>query len=172
MKLMVWLKNQDQLVLYYMNLRIKCLFLDWIMKWITHLGGATFTIGLSLSLMLMENIRLEGCIALVASHLLVQLLKRGFTRCRPYIADQNIWVSPNSLQDFSFPSGHTTAIFSIITSISIAVPWTAVLLFPIACMVGISRVYLGLHYPTDVGVGAVIGLIFASGVHVASLSNF
>ena len=84
-------------------------------------------------------------------------LKRWTKRPRPFAADGRIraWVAP--LDEFSFPSGHTlhAVSFSIV-----AVAWYPVLagvLVPFAASVAVSRVVLGLHYPSDVLAATVIG---------------
>jgi undecaprenyl-diphosphatase len=163
-RLAIWLKREDYRLLYFINHKVKCRFLDWTMAKITHLGGAAFTISLFLFLWLFSmNLAIEGLIALSSSHLIVQILKKSFSRHRPYLIDRKVYVIENALKDFSFPSGHSTAIFSAATTLSLTVPWSAFLLLPVACIVGISRIYLGLHYPTDVTIGGIIGVLFAAG---------
>jgi undecaprenyl-diphosphatase len=159
----------DRKILYLLNHKIKCPMLDRWMPKVTHLGGATFTVSLFILLLFIINSKrfvLEGLISLTVSHLLVQVIKRSFTRPRPYMVDENINIFHNPLKDYSFPSGHTTAIFSLTTTISLALPWLACLLYVLAVIVGLSRIYLGLHYPVDVGIGAIIGFIFAVAVHL------
>ncbi|MEB3103783.1 phosphatase PAP2 family protein [Ferviditalea candida] len=165
-RIAAWLKNSDERMLYYLNLRIRCDFLDRWMKLITHLGGAVFTIALALALALFTHLGWNAVFALAASHMLVHVLKKSFSRKRPYMTDGRIWVQPNPLQDYSFPSGHTTAIFSVAMTLVLELPWTFFIVIPIASMVGVSRIYLGLHYPTDVGIGAIIGTLFAIVVHI------
>lgn len=165
-RLAVWLKNEDHRLLYLVNLKIKCPLLDWWMPKITLLGGAVYSIGAVLLLLCYDDVGQDGLIALAASHLLVQVLKINFSRRRPYLADDNVHLSHHPLQDYSFPSGHSTAAFTLATILSLTFPWISLLFIPLACAVGISRIYLGLHYPTDVGVGAVIGMAFAVGIHL------
>ncbi|PJH69213.1 phosphatase PAP2 family protein, partial [Salmonella enterica subsp. enterica serovar Typhimurium] len=67
------------------------------------------------------------------------------------------YVMKNPLQDHSFPSGHTTAIFSVIIPF-ILLDWMLMfLLLPIGIIVGVSRIYLGLHFPSDVLGGSLLG---------------
>lgn len=119
-KLTIWLKNGDYRILYFVNLKIKSPFLDWWMSKITHLGGVSFTVGTLLLLILfLDDFGMDGLIALTTSHLLVQVLKRSFSRRRPYLTEEKVHLSHHPLQDYSFPSGHTTAIFILATTISL-----------------------------------------------------
>ena len=88
----------------------------------------------------------------------VAIAKKLYPRQRPYIQLKHTKVLENPLKDHSFPSGHTTAIFSLVTPLMITYPAFAAVLLPLAVTVGISRIYLGLHYPTDVLVGLILGI--------------
>ena len=99
----------------------------------------------------------------VISLALYKLLKRWTRRPRPFASDLRIraWVAP--LDEFSFPSGHTlhAVAFSIV---AIAYyPALAFLLVPFTACVAVSRVVLGLHYPSDVlaafGIGSLLATI-------------
>jgi undecaprenyl-diphosphatase len=72
-------------------------------------------------------------------------------------------IGKNPLTDHSFPSGHTTAIFAITVPIIMAMPVLSIGLIPLAVIVGISRIYNGLHYPSDCLAGSLIGTITALG---------
>lgn len=105
--------------------------------------------GLSASL----HLAATGVIALT----LYRLLKRWTRRPRPFASDQRIhaWVVP--LDEFSFPSGHTlhAVAFSLVAMAHY--PMLAWLLIPFTASVAVSRVVLGLHYPSDVLAATVIG---------------
>jgi undecaprenyl-diphosphatase len=89
--------------------------------------------------------------------LLYKLLKRWTRRPRPFASDVRIraWIAP--LDEFSFPSGHTLHAVSF-TIVALAYyPALAWLLLPFTALVALSRVVLGLHYPSDVLAATAIG---------------
>ena len=98
---------------------------------------------------------------LIAS-VLYSKLKRWTKRPRPFAADLRIkpWIAP--LDEFSFPSGHTLHAVSF-TLVALAYyPLLAWLLVPFSLSVAVSRVVLGMHYPSDVFAAALIGGALAS----------
>ena len=96
-----------------------------------------------------------------AALLLYKGLKCWTRRRRPFAADGRIqaWVAP--LDEFSFPSGHTLHAVSF-TVVALAwYPWLALPLVPFTASVAVSRVVLGLHYPSDVLAATAIGSTLA-----------
>jgi undecaprenyl-diphosphatase len=131
---------------------------------ITHMGGAIFTIASVLLLLLITNgptqmTTVASAIALTVSHVIVQLVKRFFPRKRPYMALDEIFVTEKPLKDPSFPSGHSTAIFSVLIPFILFSPIFSISIFllVLGLSVAISRIVLGLHYPSDVAVGILLG---------------
>lgn len=88
------------------------------------------------------------------------LLKPLVARTRPYdVLGYEILIPP--LSDYSFPSGHTSASFAAATAIyAINRKW-GIAAYVFAALMGISRLYLGVHFVTDVVVGALIGFFMA-----------
>jgi undecaprenyl-diphosphatase len=84
-------------------------------------------------------------------------LKSRLVRERPYISLVGIIAGTKALDRYSFPSGHTLHAVSFTTLIVISFPELAWLCVPFASLVAMSRVLLGLHYPSDVAAGATIG---------------
>jgi undecaprenyl-diphosphatase len=86
-----------------------------------------------------------------------KLLKRTFVRERPFIRHAGISLAGAPLDRYSFPSGHTLHAVSFTWQACAAFPELAPALIPLALAIAASRVVLGLHYPTDVLVGALLG---------------
>ena len=86
-------------------------------------------------------------------------MKFTFDRQRPYEKYPNLIHPVSTEPDPSFPSGHTAAAFSLATSLSLTYPkWYVIAPSALwACGVGYSRINQGVHYPSDVLTGAVIG---------------
>jgi undecaprenyl-diphosphatase len=90
--------------------------------------------------------------------LIYKWLKGKTLRPRPYQVLQDVLLTGKPLDYFSFPSGHTlhAAAFAFMTLFYY--PSLAMLVIPFSLMVAVSRVVLGLHYPSDVLAGAIIGI--------------
>jgi len=90
--------------------------------------------------------------------LLSQTLKRSLTRARPDVSIAGFEALAANPDRFSFPSGHTAAAFGVAVAFA-GEPWN---LGPLALLlavgIALSRVYLGAHYPLDVGAGATLGV--------------
>jgi len=86
-------------------------------------------------------------------------LKSITKRERPYLAHPDLITGKSNSTDYSFPSGHTSVAFATATSLSLAYPKWYVIApsFLYAGSVGYSRMYLGVHYPSDVLAGALVG---------------
>lgn len=161
-----WMLTRDVQMFYYFNRQMQCKIFDWMMPCLTHLGGATVTVSSLLLLMIFNDGALliwsaHAFVALITSHLVVRMIKKLIPRQRPYLIVSNTRTFPNPLKDYSFPSGHTTSSFAIAMTFSLFSSSLAIVLFPLAFIVGLSRIYLGLHYPTDVMIGAFIGSVTA-----------
>ncbi len=132
------------------------------MRWITHLGDAWATVGISLALWLVGGpTAAAGRAALLAnalSHVAVQVLKRTVARARPCDSDGMPLALIDVPDPFSFPSGHSAAATAVSSTLALTHPQLAPLVLPLAAIVCFSRVRLGVHHVTDVVAGAALGL--------------
>ena len=94
--------------------------------------------------------------------LVYQIIKRWIARPRPFRTCPGISERAPSIDEFSFPSGHTlhSVAFSVI--LTAYYPMFALFVWPFTILVAVSRMVLGLHYPSDVIVGAVLGGVTAA----------
>ncbi len=99
----------------------------------------------------------------LAGVLAYKLLKRTLVRERPFINCSTIRLGTAPLDRYSFPSGHTMHAVSFTTLVTSVFPEAGLVLVPFTVLVAASRVVLGLHYPTDVAAGALLGFALASG---------
>lgn len=170
------LKKFDDRFIDLINKRMRSKYFDYIMPKLTNLGGPLFSSSILFILLLFGNrkyklIGFEMFSALTISQIIVHSLKRMLSRERPYKILEQLNTFGINLKDYSFPSGHAAASFSIATTLALNVPRLTVIVFLVAIVVGISRIYLGVHYPTDVAAGIVIGFAIAFILHLFFLET-
>jgi membrane-associated phospholipid phosphatase len=95
----------------------------------------------------------------VVSSIVTQSMKRIIKRDRPYVTYPYIINRYGGSSSYSFPSGHTSSAFSTATSLSLLFPKWYVIApsYLYAATVGYARMYQGVHYPSDVIAGALVG---------------
>lgn len=142
-----------------------CAFLDTIMPWCTLLGSAGFSLAIFLILVLAVP-KIHGLplfSAMAISQCCAHLIKYIGKRNRPHLAlpGTRAGLRP-SFFDPSFPSAHTAAVTSWAAFCAFAFPAFAPFAIFLIALVAFSRIYMGQHYPSDVLVGAVIGMLPAA----------
>lgn len=145
--------------------------LDTLMPLITLLGDAgIFWIAIAVALLFTKKYRKVGlgmAIAMVIGLLVCNVtLKPLVMRPRPYDYQADVFhrIIPLLVErqhDFSFPSGHTIASFEAATVIAINHKKWGIGALVLAALIAFSRMYLYLHYPTDVLASVVLGIAFA-----------
>jgi membrane-associated phospholipid phosphatase len=140
-------------------------WLDRLMWLSTQLGNMLAAFGLAL-LFFLQNYRglaVEVILGTITLWLLVELVKELTDRERPYLALEGARVIGWKERGRSFPSGHTSQTFFLMTLIShrFQLGWgVAAALYLVAVFIGFTRLYVGAHYPRDVLGGAVLGSIW------------
>jgi undecaprenyl-diphosphatase len=165
-----WFKKGDHSILKLIHHDMNCQIFDRVMPILTFFGGLLFSCILPIALIVIDknNSKLVGfelIMTLVLSTIVVQVLKKIVGRIRPFNQFDDINNLHSELNDYSFPSGHTTAGFAIAMTLMLNIPGMKILLV-IALGIAVSRIYLGVHFPTDVLFGAIIGWYTASVVHI------
>lgn len=179
----------DRQLFLFINHLPHNIFILTLMLFLSAIGGAGavwFVLGLVLAylagkknLKSVVNFLYPLILSLVLTHILVNLILKPLTlRMRPnFVIPQTLLVGP-TFNDFSFPSGHSASSFAsayvlgerirrrlAIPKISAVVDnfgmakWLRLGLYLLAVLISFSRVYLGVHYPSDIFVGAVLGIL-------------
>lgn len=91
-----------------------------------------------------------------------KIVKRWIARPRPYRTCPGIRECARPLDEFSFPSGHTLHSVACSLILTAYYPLLGLVVWPLTLLIAVSRVILGLHYPSDVIVGALIGAATAA----------
>lgn len=154
-------------IIYWIENHLRVGFLTPIMQAITALGnGGAFWIVLTVLLLLFQKTRRAGiccALALILDLLAVNIaIKPLVARIRPYQVLPEITLITNLPGDYSFPSGHSAASFAAAWALfrSGRKKWGAWAL-ALAALIALSRLYVGVHYPTDVLGGTLIGFAVA-----------
>ena len=157
----------ESAILLWIQNNLRCGILTPVMRVITTLGnGGAFWIVLTLLLLVFKRTRRMGvyCAASMLLTLLVVNLciKPLAARTRPYELIEGLQILVSRPHDYSFPSGHSAN--------SLTCAWTIFRLAPkkygvpalvLAVLIALSRLYVGVHYPTDVLAGAAIGVLLS-----------
>ena len=164
---------------YLINNNLSNPILDFIMPLITNFGGFGTLLALCILAILVcryynkeRYLKISKlCLyALLLSGVIALCLKLSIVEERPFkmLSHVNKLVLPS--EPNSFPSGHCSSTFSVVT-VLINQFWQNKILVAVliifALLIGFSRIYCGVHYPIDVAVGAIVGIL--SGVIILKL---
>jgi membrane-associated phospholipid phosphatase len=162
---LVWSIGQrvDVWAFLFFNLRgMRPVWLDRMMLGFTQTGSgiAALAIGLVLFLAGDRLVAYEIILGTLTLWIVVELVKALVRRTRPFMRVTQARIVGYRASGRSFPSGHTSQVFFMATLMAQhfhASIWALILLYAIALLVGITRMYVGAHYPRDVLAGAILG---------------
>jgi membrane-associated phospholipid phosphatase len=165
---LLWAVGQrvDTYVFLHFNLRRRHIgWLDWLMLALTQLGNGAFAFGLALILFLVGERRIAYELALgtLTAWLVVEVVKASVRRPRPHETIEKARIVGYRETGRSYPSGHTTQAFFLVTLLVqyYAFPgWAVLVLYLVAGLVAVTRMYVGAHYPRDVLGGATLGMVW------------
>lgn len=159
-----WIYELDQRILLYIQEYVRDDFLTPAMKFITTLGNAGF-IWIVLTIFLCLSVRYwkvgYNCVSALLLSLLINniFLKNFIARSRPFDVISSLVPLITKPTDYSFPSGHTACSFAVGFLLFRKLPkkygMPALLL---AVLISFSRLYVGVHYPSDVIAGMISGI--------------
>ena len=164
----------DAAVLLFIQEVLRVGLLDPLVVFYTHLGDAgTLWILCSVLLLCFRPTRRAGLLALLAMLLGLLcnnvLLKQLVQRPRPYLTVEGLLPLIAPPDPNSFPSGHACASFAAAVSWLLSLPrkrrWIGGAGMALAVLMALSRLYVGVHFPTDVLTGALVGSLCALAVY-------
>lgn len=153
---LVWIQN---------HLRTEAL--DAVMPWISKLNNTGLIAILTVVVFLLwkryRNVGVTAFLSLLVEFIVLNLVFKPIVhRTRPYVVNEAIDVLCEIPTDYSFPSGHTGAAFAVALVLLFTMPKKfGVTATVLATLIAFSRLYNGVHYPTDILGGFVIALVTA-----------
>ena len=161
-----WLADLDARLFLGLNSLHQRMQLETLVRFISFTGDGYLYLlmGVSLPLLFPDQgitFLLAGLLAFVIELPIYWVLKKSFKRRRPFHVVQALAPVLKPSDEFSFPSGHTTAAFMIAGIASICFPGISLLAYTWAGLIGLSRVMLRVHFISDVLAGMVLGSMIA-----------
>lgn len=164
---LVFLSSFDGNLLLWIQEHLRSDFFTPFWLFVTTTGnGGLLMIAVACFLLAFKKTRKLGAtciIALVLSGLFTSLLiKPLVARVRPYEVIEGLTILVPKQIDFSFPSGHSSGAFALAWVLFRSLPKKfGIPALVYALLMAFSRLYLGVHYPTDVLAGVVLGILYA-----------
>lgn len=162
----------DMLILEFIQQNFQNPFLDFIMNLLSFLGEMAvvwfFIMILYVAINKKKYFIFVLALALLMNHFICSgIFKNLIRRIRPFINDSTLishaWILPAS---YSFPSGHASSSFCAATILSKCLPNKKVVWYLLAGGIAVSRIYLNVHYPSDILLGALFGTLIGNAVWI------
>ena len=156
----------DRWVFLTFNLRwSRPVWLDRMMTGFTQVGSGVAALGIALALFLAGNrlLAYELILGTLTLWMVVEMVKFLIHRSRPFVHMTQTRLVGFQPHGRSFPSGHTSQAFFMATLVAQYFHpgvWIVFLLYAAALLVGVTRMYVGVHYPRDVLAGAILGIVW------------
>jgi membrane-associated phospholipid phosphatase len=164
---LIWSAGQriDTRIFTLLNTRGYPIWLDRVMWLVTQLGNMLTALIVAFLIFILNYrlLALEIILGTLTLWLLVEIIKALSNRDRPFLTLDNARVIGWREKGDSFPSGHTTQIFFLMTLFILYFQLglgASIALYAIALLVGLTRIYVGAHYPRDVIAGIVLGSVW------------
>ncbi len=160
-----WLVENDIRLFQFINHQLANPVCDLVMPLVTLLGDRyVAAAGFLTACLGRHKARRTGVLMVVAPMLgllLAVAIKRLIGRPRPMARLMGVHLVGEIPPFESFPSAHAAVAFAMAGILVLRYPHVAWWAIPVACLVGVSRIYMGLHYPSDVVAGAMVGVAVA-----------
>ncbi|MBN1543504.1 phosphatase PAP2 family protein [candidate division KSB1 bacterium] len=163
---MDFLQQIDTSLFFWINQGWQNPIFDWLMPFVTRKENG-FPLWIVVYILLLWKGGTKGRIAALliipvivfSDQLSASVFKPLFQRTRPCVALEDVQMLTGLKTSFSFPSSHAANIFAAASFFAIFYPQGRWFYWTLASLVGLSRIYVGVHYPFDVIAGAVLGVL-------------
>jgi membrane-associated phospholipid phosphatase len=166
-----WLHSVDVWWFRLINLSWSNRFFDWLMPFVSNSPWfACFLILIALGLLIKGGARGRICVLMLVlalglgNWLVCDSLKHGVARVRPFLVIPDAKLRIGMGGSFSMPSSHAANWFSATFILLVYYRRSIWCMLPLAVLVGLSRIYNGVHYPSDVLAGALLGMGYSAAV--------
>jgi len=170
------IQNFDANALLYIQDFIRVPFLNAIMVFFSTIGNSGLLwIALGIVLLIPRHTRRGGfelLMCLLAAYIINDLvIKELVARARPYDNIESLKILVNPLSSYSFPSGHANSSFASAMALALAFGKKGAWAYIPAAMIAASRCYVGVHYPSDVFAGMLVGTLVSFAIYMI-LKNY